>query len=88
MIFLDFYYDSIYFKIFLFYDSLTSVLQQLLDLGLSFSIVTNKPTQPSLSIIQPVTLLKEHVYPLIGIDFFNSHSQDELLQKFFDPLYF
>ena len=69
-----FYYDTNYYRDFVFYDSLSSVLQQILNSGYSYSIVTNKPTQPSLSIIQHNSLLREHVHPLIGIDFFDSPS--------------
>ena len=67
-----YHYDTYYFADYFFYDCLQSTLQQILELDISFSIVTNKPTTPSLSIIANLPLLCRHVNPLIGIDYFGS----------------
>ena len=66
-----YHYDTQYYSYFSFYDYLLPTLQNIIELEITISIVTNKPTLPSLSIISNLPFLCRHVNPLIGIDYFD-----------------
>lgn len=82
-----FYYDSIYYKDFVFYESVNTSLDKLLNFGFTFSIVTNKPTLPALSIVNHLPILFENVNPIIGIDYFELPMSPKLLFKSSSILY-
>ena len=82
-----FYYDTMYFGDFYFYDSLLSTLHTIIEFDYSISIVTNKPTSPSLSIISNLPFLHRNVNPLIGFDFFGTSVKYKTSFKTFSILY-
>ena len=81
------YYDNIYYKDYVYYDSLSSSLGELRSLGLTFSVVTNKPTVPARSIIQDLAILSSNVHPIIGIDFFEAFEYSQKSFKSFSISY-